>query len=325
MTKVPALSLILPMYNVRQYIVRCLQSIYAQPQIDKVEVILVDDGSPDDSSIVAENWLKTNAAIENWRIVKQENRGLGGARNTGLRLAKASFVWFVDTDDELLPTSLETVLPRLNEEYDMISFDYRPYPDSEGIFKSGSEVLKADGVELLKYVRIIVAWRSVYRRDFLLENELFFKEKFLHEDSEFSMRVNILSKLVAYYPLQIYLHYRNNADSIMNNIRLRNLLDMLGHFDSYNEIIEKYNPDIRRTQALQQSLYPVAYTMFVRSHTLQSADDWRRFKLELTKRKQLLQSAVSLLSVRNRMFMTIMLKCPYKAFYKWFFNVRLLR
>ena len=102
------LSVIIPMYNVEQYIETCIQSVYKQ-HIDtkEFEVILVDDESPDNSLQVAE---KTTASFDNVKIISQRNKGLGGARNTGIKHAAGKYILFLDSDDWFIENSLEHIL-----------------------------------------------------------------------------------------------------------------------------------------------------------------------------------------------------------------------
>lgn len=101
-------SIIIPIYNVEQYIEQCFTSIYAQDISEDIfEVIAVNDGTPDNSMSI----VKTIASQhKNLVIINQENQGLSVARNTGLDHAKGEYIWFVDSDDWLTKDSLSIVL-----------------------------------------------------------------------------------------------------------------------------------------------------------------------------------------------------------------------
>src|SRR5690606_20128377 len=101
---IPLVSLIIPVYNVELYVIECLESVIKIIPHDKsVEVIIVDDGSPDNSINLIENYiLNLNDNIKNnFHIFSQENRGLSGARNTGINIAKGRYLAFLDSDDVL--------------------------------------------------------------------------------------------------------------------------------------------------------------------------------------------------------------------------------
>ena len=94
-----SLSIIIPVYNVEQYLPRCLDSVLQQDiPYEEYEVIVVNDGSPDSSLAIAESYARR---YPNVKVVTRQNGGLSAARNTGLEYAKGEYVWFVDTDDRI--------------------------------------------------------------------------------------------------------------------------------------------------------------------------------------------------------------------------------
>ena len=98
----PLISVIVPVYNVAQFLPRCVDSILMQSFQD-FEVILVDDGSSDESGVLYEQYAKSDSRI---RVVHQENRGLSGARNTGIENANSTFLAFIDSDSFVPPYML---------------------------------------------------------------------------------------------------------------------------------------------------------------------------------------------------------------------------
>ncbi len=98
----PLISVIVPVYNVAQFLPRCVDSILMQSFQD-FEVILVDDGSSDESGVLCEQYAKIDSRI---RVVHQENRGLSGARNTGIENANSTFLAFIDSDSFVPPYML---------------------------------------------------------------------------------------------------------------------------------------------------------------------------------------------------------------------------
>lgn len=96
-------SVIIPVYNVEKYLESCLESIKSQTFTD-YELILINDGSTDESVAIMRRYAKTDARI---RIISQSNRGVSAARNLGLSVAEGEYVLFVDSDDTILPDALE--------------------------------------------------------------------------------------------------------------------------------------------------------------------------------------------------------------------------
>ena len=118
------ITFVLPFYNVEQYIVECLDSIYASPlSEDEYEVICVDDCSPDSSYELVKEYSNCH---KNLRIVKHDhNKRLGGGRNTGLSNARGRYVWFIDTDDQVVPEKVQEVLNVAeNNDLDVLSFNF---------------------------------------------------------------------------------------------------------------------------------------------------------------------------------------------------------
>ena len=107
----PLISVIVPVYKVEQYLGRCVESLLAQTY-KNVEIILVDDGSPDSCPAMCDEYA---AKYEKIQVIHQENKGLSGARNTGIDHAKGDFLAFVDSDDLWSPHFLESLYKALKE------------------------------------------------------------------------------------------------------------------------------------------------------------------------------------------------------------------
>ena len=105
------MSVIVPVYNVQEYLARCMQSIIVQTY-DNLEIIVVDDGSTDQSGEVARNWANTDSRIT---VITKANGGLSDARNTALEACHGSFITMVDSDDFIAPTMVETLLDLLQQ------------------------------------------------------------------------------------------------------------------------------------------------------------------------------------------------------------------
>ena len=100
------ISVVLPIYNVEKYLNRCIKSIITQTY-KNLEVILVDDGSPDHCPRICDEWAKKDARI---KVIHKKNEGLGMARNTGIENATGEYICFVDSDDYIAPDTIEKVI-----------------------------------------------------------------------------------------------------------------------------------------------------------------------------------------------------------------------
>lgn len=119
----PYFSIILPIYNVEKYLNRCIESILKQNFKD-MEIILVDDESPDNCPQLCELWKKKDKRI---KVIHKKNGGLGYARNSGLEIAQGQYIWFVDSDDTIAPGALKKIHEALlkNDNPDVIFFGYK--------------------------------------------------------------------------------------------------------------------------------------------------------------------------------------------------------
>jgi len=228
------LSIVVPIYNVEKYISRCITSILNNKfNQGEIEVILVDDDSKDDSILLAKHLINN---LKYFKIISQENKGLGGARNTGLKNALGEYVWFIDSDDEITNNSIDTILKYLSTNNDIYIYNVNYLPNNPKIKYCSCGFENIPGHSIHEYFLLTQVWRNIYKRDFLNINQLYFKEKFLHEDGEFNLRTTTFANKVTYRDVVIYNYYTNNSNSIMNNITLKNQTDLLQIFNSVDEL-----------------------------------------------------------------------------------------
>ncbi len=213
------LSIIIPMYNVEQYINKCVTSTYNQGLSEnEFEIIMVDDESPDNSLSVAKEIAKSHSNI---RIISQKNKGLGGARNTGIKHAKGSYLLFLDSDDYLLPNAFKDIISiAIDNELDILEFGCQGVlPNGKIAYEvsmnSNGEIYNGvDYYNMLKYMNS--ACNKLYNRKLLLENNNLFLEKIYIEDFEFNTRVFYYSNKVMAIN-NIAAHYLQSPDSITRN------------------------------------------------------------------------------------------------------------
>lgn len=192
------LSIIIPMYNVAQYLTKCIHSVFNQGlNLDEFEVILIDDGSTDDSFVVAQ---KLTLGKQNVIVVTQKNKGLGGARNTGIRKASGEYLLFLDSDDWYLPNVLSSIWTIANDnQLDILEFAAQGITLEGKITYHQAQVSNKilDGIHYYNTVRYMnSACNKLYKRAFLINNDLFFLERIFIEDFEFNTRVFAQAKRV---------------------------------------------------------------------------------------------------------------------------------
>ncbi|MBP0902475.1 glycosyltransferase family 2 protein [Mariniflexile gromovii] len=191
------ISIIIPVYNVAKYLEKCINSTYNQELTEnEFEIIAVDDESPDDSLQVL-NEIKKNHF--NIRVISQKNKGLGGARNTGLLNASGEYILFLDADDYYIENSLKEIYTIAKDSsLDILEFGAQGVDISEKIVYEtaiSNNYTIQSGIHHynnLKYMNS--ACNKLYKRSFLEENKLFFVEKIYGEDFEFNTRALYLAK-----------------------------------------------------------------------------------------------------------------------------------
>ncbi|MFJ8044727.1 CDP-glycerol glycerophosphotransferase family protein [Kitasatospora sp. NPDC096147] len=221
----PRLSVVVPIYNVERYLEECLDSIAAQTFTD-FECVMVDDGSKDGSAAIADAYA---AKDSRFRLVRQENKGLGAARNTGYRHIHpdGEFLNFVDSDDTLPPSAYELMIGTLDETGsdfatgNVLRFRAVGYYQSGGHSKPFRETrLKTHITEIPSLVTDRTAWNKVYRRTFFDQAGILYPEGILYEDAPVSVPHHYLAKSVDVISEPIY-HWREREVGEMSITQMR--------------------------------------------------------------------------------------------------------
>jgi glycosyltransferase involved in cell wall biosynthesis len=212
------LSIIIPCYNSEKYIIRALNSIKVFEDFkNNFEIIIVNDGSTDSTVDLSIDFFKNNNFT--YIIKNQLNLGLSEARNNGLKIANGKYIWFVDSDDEVVCEETEALFKILEEQIDLIYFP---------ILSKTIQVEKINN-DFKSNHRIIGAQFYIYNRLFLLNNDLFFVPKLIHEDLEFLPRVFNRQKSTYNFKSPLYKHiYTQNSitSSAVKFIRVKSLIDI---------------------------------------------------------------------------------------------------
>lgn len=237
------ISVIIPIYNVEQYLNQCLQSICMQ-SYKNLEIILVDDGSSDHCPEMCDEWAEKDSRIH---VIHKKNGGLSEARNVGISCAKGEYIAFVDSDDwvekdlyqklwnELHKNNAQIAACRIVKVFEATSEEQKIYSEQK-IFTS-KEALQT----LLKGQDFCaVAWNKLYRRDII--GNIRFPVGRLHEDEFFTYRVIAnASRLVLVPEAQYY--YRQRAGSIMDKWTIKHL-DALDAFNERIHFLQVHYPDL---------------------------------------------------------------------------------
>lgn len=213
----PLLSIIVPVYNVEAFLPICVDSILAQTYTN-IEVILVDDGSPDNCGKICDDYANKDNRIT---VIHKENGGLSDARNAGIEIANGEYIWFVDSDDYILFDCLNVLISEISDNsLDLLSFNFQKITP-EGVkiqtnINYGSRSRIINGVKLLNsYTVISNAWMYIFSKKIIDKYNLRFIKGIYHEDEAFT--TVYISYVERYKHLDdIVYGYLVRSDSIMN-------------------------------------------------------------------------------------------------------------
>lgn len=223
------LSIIVPVYNVEKYLEQCIESIIDAYR-DGIEVILVDDGSQDESDKICDLFARKYDYI---KVVHKKNGGLSSARNTGINLANGKFIWFVDSDDYIENKSIDVIFDAIKKDTDMIFINYTKfYNNGENeVYQTFSESDNLT-IEPYKYLNSLgnisyAAQQFIVKRKLIYDNNLFFSEGIYHEDEEWTPRVVCVAKTFTIIMPAIYNYRGGNPNSITGMLNPKKVIDKI--------------------------------------------------------------------------------------------------
>lgn len=223
---IPLYSIVIPVYNVESYIRRCVESVLCQKCAD-VEIILVDDGSTDNSANICDEFA---AKYKEVIVVHKNNGGLSDARNVGIEKASGKYVIFLDSDDYWESDFLKRLNSFIDFDCDVFVIDaiineLRVLDHAKSLLlkKVGGKLFLKESLRQGKMP--MAAWLYVYRLSFLKKNNLYFKINTLHEDEQFTPRALLLAKQVFYTGLNPYRYELRENSITMATDKRRNIND----------------------------------------------------------------------------------------------------
>lgn len=240
------ISVIVPVYKVEPYLARCVDSILAQTYSD-FELILVDDGSPDNCGAICDAYAKQDSRIH---VIHKPNGGLSDARNAGLEIATGEYVTFVDSDDFINSHAME----RLHEaaasnQADIAVGDYFSFTDEREANDAEcekNEVTYINGIDACKelygkdYIKYTTAWGKLYRTD--LYHDVRFPVGKINEDEATTYKLYLASEKVAVLTAQLY-YYRFNPNGIMQTKTFAKAADYYEAMEERERFFRSYGLD----------------------------------------------------------------------------------
>lgn len=251
MHKKGLISVIVPVYNVADFLSKCIDSIVTQTY-ECLEIILVDDGSPDDSPSICDDWALKDTRI---RVIHKDNGGLSDARNTGIESSKGEFVLLVDGDDYIAPNMCESLMIAIEKSNADVAiggfyWKYQDYTRRYTLPIDDFTIIDRDNI-LETWVKtapigLVVAWNKLYRKKvFFTDDNIRYPLGRLHEDEFTTYRLLYAAERVVFIDKPLY-YYVQHEKSIMSNYGERNLRDYADAVHGYIEWCNKYVPEKRK-------------------------------------------------------------------------------
>lgn len=221
MKKLYKISIIIPLYNVEDYIEECLQSIISQTYKGELECIIVNDCGNDNSLSIIQHFISSYKGAIEFKIVHHDrNRGLSAARNTGVRYATGNYVYFLDSDDYISTDCIEVLTePLKDRDYDMVVGDVEMFGNTKEIdFLCEDKNAILGNIDIFKHWYVersiyVMAWNKLTKTTLFKEYDLTFLEGQLHEDELWTYKIASHIESVAISKKRTYF-YRIRENSI---------------------------------------------------------------------------------------------------------------
>ena len=228
MNELPSISIIVPVYKVENYIIDCLKSVSSQQYDGHVECILVDDCGEDDSMALAKEYIESYKGSVSFVIyAHSHNRGLSAARNTGMQHATGDYLFFLDSDDELLPEAFSILTrPILQEEFDVVAGLMRTVGSDYDFNCAHPSSLTLRNKDILHEYALNhiapMACNKLFRRQMVIQNQLSFYEGIIHEDELWSFQIAVIAHSFHLVEEETYLYkIREGSITTANSIEKR--------------------------------------------------------------------------------------------------------
>ena len=279
------LSIIVPVYNVEKFLPRCLDSLLRQGmEPGEYEVICVNDGSPDNSAVILERYESKYPDI--FKIITQENQGLGGARNSGTAIAQGEYVAYLDSDDYVIDNAYSYLLEHFcQDKPDVLCYELcRVYTDGQALYDpdvrpDGEVIFDGDGVDAYNRWPLPFVWSKLYRRGFLEENKIQ-SEIVICQDEVFNFdvffhhpRTRIVSSNVCRYEQGNTLSIQKIVDKEIVLVQLNDLIYNIGLMRKY---IDSGNTDLLPAARRNIDNFLNVYYRKITKSDFLTKDEWVR-------------------------------------------------
>lgn len=251
----PKVSILVPIYNVEKYLTECLESIVKQTLTD-IEIICINDGSTDNSLNIIQNFAKQDTRI---KIIDKKNSGYGASMNLGISIATGEYIGIVEPDDFIKPkmyADLYSIAQKENA--DIVKSDFYEFDSKKNQSRKSGKISKSISNQIInaktepKILKIMPSiWSAIYKRDFLIENNINFLETLgaSYQDTSFAFKVMSTAEKIL-FTTKAYLYYRidNENSSVKSSKKVYAICDEYAEITKFlneNKKIKEYANDIK--------------------------------------------------------------------------------
>jgi len=231
-------SIIIPAYNISHFLRRCVESVVCQ-SYNSCEILIIDDGSTDDTGVLADQIEQEYQDIV--RVVHQENRGLGGARNTGIEMAQGKYIVFVDSDDYIRKDLLKIASKHIFEnDLDVFVFGFKPvYDGDEENYNYCDDEINVSILDEKEYLITggVTAWNKIYKKCIFIDGNIRFPEKKIYEDVGTTPKIAIRISKVGRTKTPLYYYYQRDG-SIINTKQGDRIFEL---HEGFADVINYFN------------------------------------------------------------------------------------
>ncbi|MDE7446803.1 MAG: glycosyltransferase [Lachnospiraceae bacterium] len=250
------LSVIIPVYQVENYLGKCLESICTQKWYEKIEVLCIYDESHDKTEEILDQYI---SRYDNIKKIQGRNRGLSGARNDGMKAASGELIWFVDADDWIIENAIETIW-RIYEDknFDVLVFGTELIPHEKNIPEFYIDSLFTRNVYYDGFEKKILfgecgakpfVWRNCYRAEFLSRARVFFNESNpVGEDLAFQLELFPKASRVIFIDKKLYCYFWKREGSLQNAYMQNKRFQLEGHIAIIENNTEKWSLETYSTE-----------------------------------------------------------------------------
>ena len=284
------LSIIVPVYNVENYLRRCLDSILLQPSSITYEILLIDDGSSDKSGAICDEYQSN---FPNVFVSHIENNGVAEARNLGISLSKGNYLYFMDPDDFLSDNFFDKISSNLKQKWDVLCFGYNEIKENRNTVLScrphfythcgllGKNEFRNEFIELFKTDMMYNVWSRIYNKTFILKHDIRFPNKQIGEDTLFNFQVYQHLNTILFIDSTLYNYIAGRSGSALTSFHPRRIEIQLDELQELQKLLKQF-------QIEDETLIQEIKTKIVVSSGFQISN----LKLRRQKKIELLQSLV---------------------------------